>query len=81
MDLGDNRPIVASFEIDSQCRTSRLFQYVCLRSIDKARMVGGAMAGDGMAGNIVAPDNQYPTLSSCTLYGPIHSPDFDGWLW
>ena len=57
-DIGDHSPIVASFEIDSQGRTSRLFHYVCLRCLDKARMVGRAMTGYGMAGSIVAPDNQ-----------------------
>src|SRR5438874_2237779 len=57
-DVGDHSPIIASFEIDSQKSTSRFFQYECLRSLDKARMVGGAMAGYGMAGSIVAPDNK-----------------------
>ena len=57
-DIGDHSPTIASFEIDGQGRTSRLFHYVCLRSLDKARMVGGAVARYGMAGSIVAPDNQ-----------------------
>ena len=57
-DIGDNSQIIASFEIDGQGRTSRLFHNVCLGSFDKTRMVGGVMAGYGMAGSIVTPDNQ-----------------------
>src|ERR1044071_5558519 len=67
--VGDYSPLIASFEIDRQDRTSRLLHHVCLRSFDKARMVGGAMAEYGVAGSIIA-DNQCSHLIELHLVRP-----------
>ena len=60
--VGNDSPVTASFDVDGQGRIRRLFQYVGLRRVDKARVVGRAMAGDGLAGFVLAPDDQRSDL-------------------
>lgn len=55
-DIDDDRTPAPSFNVDGQGRAGRLIQYVRLRSIDEACMVGSAVTGYRVTRCILAPD-------------------------